>query len=355
MNSILFHFPNGEELIHVQREAAIVLRFHSPRAVLSTSLQNGGYRDDLQGIFNVNCGRPDNKNCMSLSEFSRFLDKKAEALGLSSGKATGIGTAADMENAAVVTETYRELSVTACVTAGIKGNAGCAGDPAFYYEPDLEAAERPGTINILLFLGAAMPPGILTRALVTCTEAKTAALRELLAGSRYSMEPATGTGTDSTIITADSSAPVFFHSAGKHSKLGELIGRVVKAAVKEALRKQNGLDAKAVRHISQIGYRYGMTEEALRRRYVEQTGKPLPANFHSRWLAVDQNPEAVTASALFLHFIDMCRWGLAENADIVNTARLLASHMGVKADLRGGSKEDLINFWQNILLKKLVH
>ena len=125
--------------------------------------------------------------------------------------------------------------------------------------------------------------------------------------------------------------------------------------MKEALRKQNGLDAKAVRHISQIGYRYGMTEEALRRRYVEQTGKPLPANFHSRWLAVDQNPEAVTASALFLHFIDMCRWGLAENADIVNTARLLASHMGVKADLRGGSKEDLINFWQNILLKKLVH
>lgn len=108
-------------------------------------------------------------------------------MGLDPARSTGIGTAARMENAAIVEETYEELKVAACVTAGVEGNAGCAGDPAGYYgagaRPEIY---RPGTINILLFINADMPPGILTRALVTCTEGKTAALRELMVGSRYS-------------------------------------------------------------------------------------------------------------------------------------------------------------------------
>ena len=44
---------------------------------------------------------------------------------------------------------------------------------------------RPGTINILLFFNVDLSRGALARALVTCTEAQTAALQELLAPSRY--------------------------------------------------------------------------------------------------------------------------------------------------------------------------
>lgn len=54
-------------------------------------------------------------------------------MGLDPARSTGIGTAARMENAAIVEETYEELKVAACVTAGVEGNAGCAGDPAGYY------------------------------------------------------------------------------------------------------------------------------------------------------------------------------------------------------------------------------
>lgn len=72
-------------------------------------------------------------------------------MGLDPARSTGIGTAARMENAAIVEETYEELKVAACVTAGVEGNAGCAGDPAGYYgagaRPEIY---RPGTINILL-------------------------------------------------------------------------------------------------------------------------------------------------------------------------------------------------------------
>ena len=69
---------------------------------------------------------------------------------------------------------------------------------------------------------------------VTCTEAKTAAIQELLAGSNYSTGLATGSGTDQTIIVANSDSELYFEGAGKHSKMGELIGKTVTKAVKAA-------------------------------------------------------------------------------------------------------------------------
>lgn len=66
----------------------------------------------------------------------------------------------------------------------------------------------------------------IVRAIITATEAKTAALQDLKVPSTYSPEVlATGTGTDFT---------------GGHSKMGELIGRAVYRAVREGLCKQNG-------------------------------------------------------------------------------------------------------------------
>ena len=60
-------------------------------------------------------------------------------------------------------------------------------------------------------------------------------------GSKYSNGIATGSGTDQTIIIANSASELYMEGAGKHSKLGELIGKTVKNAVKKALAKQSGL------------------------------------------------------------------------------------------------------------------
>ena len=69
-----------------------------------------------------------------------------------------------------------------------------------------------------------MPPGILARALVTATEAKTAALQELILGSRYSSGLATGTGTDQILAISDPQAKLMISDCGKHTKPGELLG-----------------------------------------------------------------------------------------------------------------------------------
>ena len=170
-------------------------------------------------------------------EHMRLVSKR---LALDPDKVSGMGTAASMENAVVETMSFKELTVTAIVTGGIETNGGRAGDPADYYKPQPKPVKY-GTINIMLLLDCDMPEGVMARALVTCTEAKTAAIQELLEGSKYSNGIATGSGTDQTIIIANSASELYMEGAGKHSKLGELIGKTVKNAVKKALAKQSGL------------------------------------------------------------------------------------------------------------------
>lgn len=62
----------------------------------------------------------------------------------------------------VETLSFKELTVTAIVTGGIKTNGGRAGDPADYYKP--MPKPKYGTINIMLLLDCDMPEGVMARA-----------------------------------------------------------------------------------------------------------------------------------------------------------------------------------------------
>lgn len=99
--------------------------------------------------------------------------------------------------------------------------------------------------------------------LVTCTEAKSAAIQELCIASCYSRGLATGSGTDGTIVVSNRESLVRITEAGKHCKMGELIGKTVKQAVKEALYRQTGVNA-AMQHnaLRRLG-RFGITISSL--------------------------------------------------------------------------------------------
>ena len=62
---------------------------------------------------------------------------------------------------------------------------------------------------------------------MTLTEAKTVALNNLRIPSQYSNNYATGTGTDGVTIFSNIDSDNKLSNAGKHSKLGELIGNNV--------------------------------------------------------------------------------------------------------------------------------
>ena len=308
-------------------DKSIVLVFSGSRKVLSTSLYNGGYHEDFEAVFNRDMTQGSGMPCESFAPtYVESMKIVAERLGLAPELTSGMGTAAHMENASIVSRSYKELTVTAIVTGGVETNGGRVGDPASYYKT---AEKKCGTINIMLVIDADLPPGILARALVTCTEAKTAALQELMAPSRYSTGLATGSGTDQTIVVANSESPLFFEGAGKHSKLGELIGLAVMAAVKEALKKQSGLTPAQQHDLLRRLCRFGVTEETLWQRYKEEVGDDalIKAQFIAALEKMTAVPSLFPLGVLFIHLYDEYLWGLLEKEETWEAAETLLKEM----------------------------
>ena len=315
-------------------DKSIVLVFSGPRKVLSTSLYNGGYHEDFEAVFNRDMTQGSGMPCESFAPtYVESMKIVAERLGLAPELTSGMGTAAHMENASIVSRSYKELTVTAIVTGGVETNGGRVGDPASYYKT---AEKKCGTINIMLVIDADLPPGILARALVTCTEAKTAALQELMAPSRYSTGLATGSGTDQTIVVANSESPLFFEGAGKHSKLGELIGLAVMAAVKEALKKQSGLTPAQQHDLLRRLRRFGVTEETLWQRYKEEAGDDalIKAQFIAALEKMIAVPALFPLGVLFIHLYDEHLWGLLEKGETWEAAEKLLKEMAAALRLK---------------------
>ncbi len=156
-----------------------------------------------------------------------------KALNLDEKNSSLLFTGANMDNLAVATKEYKSLKVVVIATAGVESNAmRMSKDVGSYFEP--------GTINMIILSNAKLTKRAMTRAIITATEAKTAALNDLDIRSSYNplKYQATGTGTDN-IIVVQGDGEMVLHNAGGHSKLGELIARAVYDAVTEAISKQN--------------------------------------------------------------------------------------------------------------------
>lgn len=304
-----------------RQDTSVVVAFKKPRAVLSTSVFNGGYRDDLQAVFNHDMKKAAG---VTAENYPDYLGNVAKNLGLNPKRVTGMGTAASMDNVAIKSESYQTLTVAAIVTGGVEGNGGRAGDPTEYFLPGKKRTlYKPGTINIMLVLDADIPPAIMARALVTCTEAKTAALQELMAGSRFSSGLATGSGTDQTIIITNPGSSLYLEDAGKHSKLGELIGRTVKQAVKEALLRQTGLSPQKQHSVLRRMNRYGVTEETLYQQYLQEYGMIDKQRFSTSLRQLDKEPALVTGASLYVHLLDQFQWELLTGDELTQAGNEL--------------------------------
>jgi adenosylcobinamide amidohydrolase len=222
-----------------------------------------------------------------------------------------------MNNAAIRKEGFRWLTVAAAATGGVETNAGRVGDPASVFEQDgrfenLAPTPPPdhGTINVMIFINHELTPGAMVRSVITAAEAKTAALQELAVNSRYSNRLATGTGTDQIGVACllGSGAPLT--SAGKHSKLGELLGRTVHDAVKQTLAIQNQLTPAGQCSVRIHLERFGATRERLlegvRSRLSPAQAKLLADNYE----VMNRDPLTVAAVAALVHLKDKLDWGV---------------------------------------------
>ena len=338
---ILHRFENGDVLERFDN--ALVVRLSGRRNVLSSAAYNGGFRKDLKWVFNQDCNQ-DNKDIRNSGEpagkdygglkaptYAEHMSIIATELGIDPLYSCGLSTAANMDNVSIQILKYEDTTVTAVVTAGVEVNGGRVGDPAAWHETDGQFVYSPGTVNILLFIDADLSEGALTQAVITCTEAKAAVLQELLAPSCYSSGIATGSGTDGIIIVANTEVTTRLSSAGKHCKLGELIGRTVMAAVRDALFFQTGLcAARQFSLIQRIG-RFGVTEKSLWAK-IEDNGMSY-TEFILRLNQIAREREMVVHTSFYVHLLDQMQWGLIDAADARNAANELLIQMGMDSNI----------------------
>ncbi len=333
---------SNKDTLHRYKKA-LVLTFAGPRNTLSTGPDNGGFRENLEAVFNVDINPGAGMGCVmrgkNYEEHMNIIAK--EDLGLDPNVCTGLCTAASMENVSIKTKVYDDFTVTAIVTGGIEHNGGRVGDTALWHErAGGFCQEPPGTINILLHIDADLDPGAIARSLVTCTEAKTAAIQELLAPSCSSHGIATGSGTDGTIIITNPQSKTRLTNAGKNSKLGEYIGVTVMAAVKEALSLQSGLNPSSQHDVLRRLGRFGITEDALWDRYQEmyqkaQAAEPRRteeglsrAEFTHRLDSLRRESRLVTRASLYAHLLDQLEWGLLTPEEVYPAARKILAQTG---------------------------
>jgi adenosylcobinamide hydrolase len=321
----------------------LIAKLLKPHRVLSTSTRNGGQTEILRYLINhQSCEGTDHGERhaqITATGPESYHDAACGEMGLDGNLAAVMGTAANMNYASVAQHRDDAMLVTAVVTAGVQGNAACAGDPASWRETETGWEKVPtvgGTINTILLMNHSLTEGALARAVVTMTEAKTAALYELAVGSLYSKNLATGTGTDQYCVGAPLNAGNPLTSTSPHAKLGELIGLAVKQATLEALRWQNGLEPSYTRSIFIALGRYGLKEpkfiDDIASLMTERELELLKKNFKS----VVYEPKVAAAAFAIAAVLDRVRFETLPVSAVQDVFRqqvaILAANLAAKTD-----------------------
>jgi adenosylcobinamide amidohydrolase len=209
------------------RQRSLVLRLPEKYRTLSWASLGGGWKR-ANTIINHQIGTNDRA---ATDAPRQYLAALARSLGHDPRSTVAMMTGVPMRHAAGVSLFRQGLAVAAWCTAG-RSNALRVGDPA-----SVESV-RPGTINIILLINQALNPPAMVEALQIATEGRVAALGMAAIKSVISHKLATGTGTDCIVVAAPDDLPAHIY-CGKHTRLGELIGRAVIRSCTRALASWN--------------------------------------------------------------------------------------------------------------------
>ena len=279
---------------------SLVIRSSSPLRALTSSILNRGY---TRFTAIVNHQIPQD---YGHEKPKKLFFQTVKNLGLPR-QTLGLMTAVDVNNVSVISKKHKEITVCAVVTAGVL-NSASAGDNA--HEGMLS-----NTINIILLIDGNLSQHCMVNAVMTATEAKSAALRDLDIRSHLSTELATGTTSDMIAVACTGRGRSIMF-AGTATKLGELIGKTVKEAVKTAIQKQHGItpDRTLLKRLEERGIKFeellNSALELYDRNFREGTKKEIIQTFRYRFknALMDVNVSALVLAGLRLS--EDCRRGL---------------------------------------------
>ncbi len=235
----------AEVLYHKYRNVdvnTLLVSFNEKRRLISTLKGYNKVR------FVANSYQPNKLSQIIMKDYAAFEEEFPHVLGIPAEDLSFLSTGANMNNLAVCEKTYQDRTVCCLATGGV-GNALRSGvDKAHWIEQNGVYAKTLGTINIILLTNVTLTDGALAKAIITATEAKTAALQDMDARSSVSPElQATGTGTDNMIVVSGTDPAKTVRYTGGHVKMGELIGATTKVAVAETIKRHEAMVAKAAK------------------------------------------------------------------------------------------------------------
>ena len=218
----------------ILKENVLAVLSETPLTTVSSAFHNGGGLKKTKVIVNVEVTKDYSDSCLH-DDPEAFLMDSTKKFGLKESF-VGMVTAAAIENFSLVSKRNGDLAVSVIATAA--DNEGNTCNFAESAGEAIEVKHIEGTINIIVIIDGNPTESCLVSTLITATEAKMAALKELDIRSRFSGDQATGTITDA-IVAAETGrgAPIVY--AGPASELGQLVGYCTRKAVKEAVMKAN--------------------------------------------------------------------------------------------------------------------
>ncbi len=219
-----FKLAGGTKLIVKDNVLAVIC--DTALITVSSAFYNGGYKQ-IKAVLNV--GVPEGYNDRSLHlDPLKLINSSAAKVGITKDYLAMV-TAAKINNYSLVQKKTNDFSVSVAVTAGCK-HGESSGE-------EMDVQEIHGTINIIVLIDGKPTESCMIASVITATEAKSAALRDLDIRSFYTGDSATGSITDSvTIASTDNGKTISY--GGPASKLGKLVGFCTRKAVTEALIKQ---------------------------------------------------------------------------------------------------------------------
>jgi adenosylcobinamide amidohydrolase len=210
----------------VLEENVLALVSDAPLTTVGSAIHNGGGLKKTRIIANTQV--TDEYGDLNLhNDPEAFVMQAYKKLGLDE-EFVGMVTYAIVQDFALVTKSNDGISVSVVATAGCT-HAESSGE-------EITVQKIEGTINIMVLIDGNPCDSCLVSCIITATEAKTAALRELDIRSRYSGDAATGTITDAMVVAKTNRGPEVLYG-GPASNLGHLVGYCTRKAVKEAVMK----------------------------------------------------------------------------------------------------------------------
>ena len=249
-----------DELItggHVTKEYnSVTVLFDDIHYSLSSGQLNGGFHHTL-GVRNQQLTyHIETEKDLPGGSVANYLAQEFEHIDVPVHFSTALLTSATPSLHAYTMVQESDTIVETIVTGGYKKTAHRAGTGYCYEEKDGEF-HTPGTINILVFTNKALTDSAMVKAIMTITEAKTAALQDWGVESvrLYSFinedipdaitkerkTSATGTSTDGVVLTIDTNGDVLT-DAGSFSLFGDTLAKAVYIGIQRALENAIGAE-----------------------------------------------------------------------------------------------------------------